>query len=650
MSRDTAAWKTAEANYDDAVIGETPMARLFEERATALAERDAQWYKGGIYDRSLTPEIVPPAEPGSYASLTYGEMRSIVRNLAAGFRDLGVTTDAGVGIFSDTRMEWAHSDYAVLAAGGIVTTVYTEFAAEQVRYVLDDADVDGIVVENVDLLERVLSVEAELDLSFIVVIDEIDNHADRDDILTLAELHERGVRAFDRSTYEAWIDDRDLGDLASVIYTSGTTARPKGVRLTHRNFRSNVNALRKRFAERPDKPDGTPSLESTDRVLSFLPLAHVFERVAGHFLMFGIGATVCYAESPDTVGEDIRTIRPTTAASVPRVYERIYDSIRTEAPRAVFERAVPIAREWSRTDDPGFGLRIKHSIMDRLVYSSVREKLGGNVDFFVSGGGSLSKRLAQLFDGMGIPILEGYGLTETSPVVSVNPPEAYRPGTLGPPLSNVEVRIDDSQVSEERRASANGDVGELLVRGPSIVDSYWNRPDATAEAFTADGWFRTGDIIEQRDDGYLLYHDRLKQIIVLDTGKNVAPQLLEDAFSTSERIDQVMVLGNNRKFVSALVVPNFDAVRRWAASEGIDLPDEPAAICADDRVHEFVGAEVDAVNATRPEYERIKEFRLVPVEWTAENDLLTPSMKVKRRKVYEQFEEEIRDIYADSRE
>ena len=647
MSGDTTGLLEAERAYEDEVIGETTIPRLFEESAERHASREAQWYKGGVYERSLTPEVLPAAADGEYASLTYADMRDIVRHLASGFNALGVDPDTCVGIFANTRMEWAHADLALLAAGGIVTTVYTESSPEQVQYLLDDPDAEGIVVENGELLERVLEVEDDLDLEFIVVMDEIDGVEDRDDIYALSDVHELGVESFDLDTYESWIDDREYDDLASLIYTSGTTGQPKGVRLTHKNFRSNLNALRKRFAPRSDREPGGPSLDETDRVLSFLPLAHVFERVSGHFLIFGTGATVAYAESTDTVGDDISRVRPTTASSVPRVYERIYDSLREEAPDPVFERAVPIARAWSTTDDPGIGLRVKYAIMDRLVYSSVREKLGGNIEFFISGGGSLSKRLAQLFDGMGIPILEGYGLTETSPVVSVNPPEDFRAGTLGPPLSNVEVRLDESIVSEEQKAAADGPIGELHVRGPNVTAGYWNRPEATENAFTEDGWFRTGDIIEQDDDSYLIYHDRIKQVIVLDTGKNVAPQPIEDEFATSDRIDQAMVVGDNRKFVAALFVPNFDAIRQWAEREGIDLPADKESICADERVREHVRAEVEAVNETLSEHERIKEFRLVPHEWSAENDLLTPSMKIKRRNVRDYFDAQIRDIYGE---
>jgi long-chain acyl-CoA synthetase len=646
MSTRKPAWLQAEAEYEDEVTGENTLSRMFEASASRHASRDAQWYKGGIYDRSLAPEVVPEAPAGKYAALTYAEIQDIVHHLAAGFRELGVEDGTRVGIYANTRMEWAQADLGLLAAGAVVTTVYTESSPERARYLLDDPGAVGVVAENEALLETLLEVEDELELEFIVVMDEIEGYEDREDVLTLGTLYERGREAFDPADYETWLASRDLGDLASLIYTSGTTGRPKGVRLTHRNFRSNVNGIRKRVGPRPDKPADMPVFDETDRTLSFLPLAHVFERVAGHFLMFAAGSTVAYAESPDTVAEDIKVVQPTGASSVPRVYERIFDNMRSEAPQGIFERAVAVAREYATVENPGPVLRLRHAFYDRLVFSKVRDQMGGNVEAFISGGGSLSKRLSQLFDGMGLPIYEGYGLTETSPVVSVNPPEDSRAGTLGPPLVNVDVKLDDSAVDDERRAAADGEVGELLIKGPNVTPGYRNRPGATEEAFTADGWFRSGDIIERTNDDYLVYHDRLKQLIVLDTGKNVAPQPIEDEFATSERIDQAMVVGDNQKFIAALFVPNVEAVRAWAASEGVDLPEDREAVCRDPSVLEFVKAEVDAVNKQLPKSERVKEFRLVPAEWTPDNDLMTPSMKIKRRKVKERFGSEIRDIYG----
>ncbi|MEF8852468.1 MAG: long-chain fatty acid--CoA ligase [Haloarculaceae archaeon] len=643
-----ADWWEAERRYENDLVGDGTLSEMFERAVEAFGPQEAQRYKGGVYDRSLPDDVVPPAPPGGYASLTYAEMGAIVRRLAAGFRDLGVENGDAVGIYADTRLEWALSDFGVLAAGGIVTTVYTDSSARQVRYLLDDPDASAVVLENESLLSTLERVEDHLDLDFVVVMDTY--HGDREDVHTLADVYDRGDETFDRETYEGWLTGRVADDLASLIYTSGTTGQPKGVRLTHENFRANVRQCMARIGQRPDKEEDTPVLDSDSRTISFLPLAHVFERLSGHYLMFAAGAAVGYAESPDTVAEDIQLLSPTTGASVPRVYERIFATMREQAGESpvkarIFEWAADVARRYVRADDPGRVLRAKHGLADRLVYSTVREKLGGDVDFLVSGGGSLSRDLAELFLGMGVPIAEGYGLTETAPVVSVNPLEDIRPGTLGPPVADVDVRVDESMVGDNQFEDAEGPVGELLVDGPNVTDGYWNRPGATEEAFTDDGYFRTGDIVEVTDDGYLLYHERLKQLIVLSTGKNVAPGPIEDRFATNDRVDQVMVVGDDQKFVGALVVPNFEALERWAEREGVDLPDGRAARCEDDRVHEWVDEAVQAVNADLERVEKIKKFALVPTEWSSDADLLTPSMKKKRRNIREAHAEAIRRIY-----
>ncbi|WP_436924044.1 AMP-dependent synthetase/ligase [Halosimplex amylolyticum] len=652
----TGEWWAAEQSYTDEVVGTDTLAAMYEAAADRYAQATAQRYKGSVYDRSLTPEVIPAAPPGEFTDITYMEMRSVVRRLAAGFRDLGVEAGDRVAILAETRMEWALADFAVLAAGGVVTTVYTDSSPKQVRYLLDDPDATGVVAGDESLLERVQEVEDDLDLSFSVVMDECAPDgpaADRDDVLTLAELHDRGDETFDLESYESWIAERDPDDLASIIYTSGTTGQPKGVRLTHRNFRSNVNQCRKRMGPRPDKED-VPVLDDDSRSISFLPLAHVFERLSGHFLMFASGAAVGYAESPDTLPEDLELLRPTSGASVPRVYERIFDNMREQASDSaakerIFEWAVDVARDYARADEPGLGLRAKHAVADRLVYSTVKERLGGEVEFLVSGGGSLSEELAQMFLGMGIPVVEGYGLTETSPVISVNPPEAIRPGTMGPPVVDVDARVDESAVGPDQFPEAAGPVGELEVDGPNVTEGYWNAPGETEAAFTEDGYFRTGDIVEVTPEGYLRYKDRLKQLVVLSTGKNVAPGPIEDRFATSDRVDQLMVVGDERKFIGAVVVPNFEALRRWADREGIDLPDDDEAVCRDERVREWVGEAIEEVNADLERVERIKQFELVSREWTAENDLLTPSMKKKRRNIRHVHDDAIERIYEEPR-
>ncbi|MEF8838359.1 MAG: long-chain fatty acid--CoA ligase [Haloarculaceae archaeon] len=655
-SQSEPAWVQAERAYEDDLMGEGTIPELFEESAERHLDLEAQRYKGGIYRRSLVAdEVVPPAATGEFHPLTYGEMREIVRYLAAGFRELGVEADDRVGIFANTRMEWAHSDLALLAAGAVVTTVYTESSPQQVRYLLDDPDAMGLVVEDEELLERVLEVEEDLDLEFFVLLEEPEVHRHREDVHTLGDVYELGEEAFDLETYRGWLEARDPTDLASLIYTSGTTGKPKGVRLTHRNFRANVDQVTKRMGPRPDKTSDDPTLDTDTVSISFLPLAHVFERLVGHFVLFGRGATVAYAEHPDTLAEDFEKIRPTMGASVPRVYERLYETIREQASESpiterIFNWAVDVAREWTETDEPGAWLKARHGIADRLVYSSVREGVGGNLEFMVSGGGSLSEDLAKVFIGMGVTVIEGYGLTETAPVVSVNPPEDIRPGTMGVPLVGVEVDLDESVVAEGQFRMAAGPVGELLVRGDNVADGYWEKPDETAASFTDDGWFRTGDLVEQTFDDYLIFRDRLKQIMVLSTGKNVAPAPIEDRFATNERIDQAMIVGDGRKFVGGLIVPNFGKLDQWAERNDVDLPPDDDAKCEDQRVREWVQEAVDEVNEDLETVETIKEFALVSREWTAENDLLTPSMKKKRRNITEAFEEKVEWIYADEAE
>ncbi|MFC6755898.1 MULTISPECIES: AMP-dependent synthetase/ligase [Haloarcula] len=647
------SWFEAEAAYSDDVTEMDTLGELFAATATRNAERDAQQYKGGVYDRSLTGEILASPPDGAYGRLSYERMGELVRYLAAGFRELGVTADTRVGIFASTRMEWALTDFAVLSAGGVVTTVYTDSSAQQVRYLLDDPDAELAVVGTDDQLERVLSVEDDLDLEAVVTMD--DCAPEREDVLTLSDVYDRGEAAFEASEYESWLADRSLDDLASIIYTSGTTGQPKGVELTHRNFRSNVNQTRRRLGPRPDKAPGLPTVAAGKRSIAFLPLAHVFERLAGHFFMYASGVTVCYAESPDTLAEDLEQVRPHFGASVPRVYERIFRRMREQASASpvkerIFEWALGVAREHARTDDPGSLLTLQHRLADRLVYSTVREGLGGEVEFMVSGGGSLSKELCETFIGMGIDIVEGYGLTETAPVISVNPPEDLRPGTLGYPVTEIDVHIDEHVVDETESDDASGRLGELLVAGPNVTEGYWGNPGETTRGFTElEGrrWFRTGDVVELTDDGFLVYHDRIKQLLVLSTGKNVAPQPIEDLFATVDRVDQIMVVGDDEKFVGALIVPDFEEMERLAAREGIDLPDDPAAQCAHDAVRGWIQAAVDEANAELERTERIKAFELVPEEWTARNDLLTPSMKKKRRNIRQEFEDAVDAIYAE---
>jgi long-chain acyl-CoA synthetase len=645
----TGDWQQAEQEYDDEVIGESTVPTLFFESVERHADTTCQQYKGGLGDRSMTPGIMPEPPAGEYGSITYEEVGRIVRNLAVGFREIGLAPDDRVGLYADSRPEWIQADLAVQAAEGVATTVYTESSAPQVEYLLSDPEASGVIAGTPELVDTITEVEDELGLDFIVTLDEAGEYADRDDVYTLAEVHGLGAAERDEGQVDDWVANREYGDLASLVYTSGTTGDPKGVQLTHENFREAINTVWRRIGPRPDKPDDVVSMEHGMTVLSFLPLAHVFERF-NHFVQLGGGLTIAYAESPDTVGDDMAEVKPHGAASVPRVYERIFDQMRNEASESdigkrIFEWSVETAKAYDDAESPGIGLRAKMKLADTLVFSKVRDKLGGNVQLFISGGGSLSKGLAKMYRAMGLTILEGYGMTESSPVISLNPPEDIRVGTMGPALSAVEHRLDDSVIGEAQENAAEGEVGELLVKGPNITEGYWNKPDKTEEAFTDDGYFRTGDVVAVDDDGYFTFVDRVKQLIVLDTGKNIAPEPIEDEFATSARVDQIMVVGQDQKFIGAVIVPNFETLRDWAEDEGLDIPEDPVEACRDERVREWVGEEVERVNEVLGHHEEIKEYRLVPREWTADNDLLTPSMKKKRRNIVDETRSEIADIY-----
>ena len=648
-------WEQAEESFEHEFLREETLPRMFERSAERRPSKTAQLYKGGIYDRSLAPTVIQAAPDGEYVPLSYGEMRRIVRRLAAGFRAIGLREGDRIGLFADTRLEWALSDWGVLSAGGVVTTVYKESSSPQVQYLLGDAGASGVVVENEALLERVLAVEDALDLRFIVSIDDLDGYSHREDIYTLAEVHELGAEQFDLGTYESWLNAASVDDLATLVYTSGTTGQPKGVKLTHRNVRTNINQTFRRFGPRPDRDEDLPVIGEETTLLSYLPLAHILERNVGHFLPFGVGGTVAYAESPETLKEDMAVVRPSGMINVPRIFERIYAGMREQASESpvklrIFEWAMDVAREFHVRDRPGFFLRSKHRVADKLVYRKLREGMGGNVEFLNSGGGTLSKEIAQLFQGMGFTILEGYGMTEASPVVTANPPEAPKAGTIGPAIQGVDIAIDVTVIPEGELSNTLGEIGELLIKGPNVFEGYWNKPEETEAAFKEDEdgrWFRTGDVVTVRPDGYLVFHERSKQMLVLSTGKNVAPAPIEEQFAENDLVEQLMVVGDDQKFVGALVVPNVEGVTRWADAVGVDLPDDPAAICADDRVYRRIGQVIEEVNANFETHEKIGDFRLVPEEFTQENDLLTPTMKKKRRNIREFYGEEIAEMYAE---
>ncbi len=657
--------RAAEVAFDHPSLGSSTIPELFVGTASRHPAAAAQSYKGGVYDRSLVEaDAIPAAPDGEYADLSYSDLETIVQRLAAGFRELGLKTDDRLAIVSHTRMEWTGVDLAALSAGGVVTAAYPSATDDRLESLLTDAGPTGVVVENAELLKRLLAVEPAVDPAFIVVMDRLPDGSgmaaaarDRDDIYTLGTVYQRGTTVFDPDSWDEWLAARGSDDLASIIYTSGTTGEPKGVRLTHGNFCANADGMLRRLGPRPDRPAAVPSLDHTSRQLSVLPLAHVFERLVGGYLPIAAGATIAYAESPETLAEDFQLVSPTCSTAVPRLYERLFESFEQEASGSpvserLFKWAVDVAERFHRTESPGRRLRVAHAVADRLVYSSIRSVLGGEIELFISGGDSLSADLCATFHGMGLPIFEGYGLTETAPVVSVNPPENPRVGTIGPPLSNVETRVEttvDLDAADFDPATESTEIGELLVDGPSVTDGYWNRPESTEAAFVSSdddrGWFRTGDLVERGPDGYLSFRGRRKQLVVLSTGHNVVPGPIEEAVCESPLVDQCLLVGDGRPAVGALVVPDFEAVRQWADREGVDLPTDLARIVDDERVRSHIEAAVGAATDGVEPHERIERVALLSEPFSVDNGLLTPTLKKKRRAIAEQYADRIDHLY-----
>src|SRR5688500_10978824 len=487
------------------------------------------------YDK---PDALQVKIDGQYRPISHRTLAERVRHAALGFRALGLQRGDRVGILSTNRPEWAITDFGCLTAQLADVPIYPTLPAEQVAYILRDSGAAAVLVGDAVQLEKVVSMRADVpSLRYVITFDPVRGAAD----MTLAELEAKG-RATETpaviAQYRKNALDVQPHELATLIYTSGTTGAPKGVMLTHDNLFSNVEASRQVIPFR-----------GSEVSLSFLPLSHIFERMAGHYLMMAVGASIAYAESNDTVADNLVEVRPSFVLSVPRLYEKFYARVLENAlsggavKKQIFFWARGVADRWSertlakRSVGPLLG--VQYRIAQKLVFSKLRARMGGRLRVFVSGGAPLAPEINKFFYSAGLIILEGYGLTETSPVIAVNTPDNFRIGTVGKPIAGVEVMIAAD--------------GEILARGPGIMKGYFNNPTATSEAIDAEGWFHTGDIGELRD-GFLAITDRKKDIIVTAGGKNIAPQPIENMIKTNKYVSQAVVLGDKRRFTVVLVV------------------------------------------------------------------------------------------------
>ncbi|HPF61301.1 MAG TPA: long-chain fatty acid--CoA ligase [Gemmatimonadales bacterium] len=566
---------------------------------------------------------------GSWRAIRHDELLERVRHVHAGFRDLGLVPGDRVAILSENRPEWAITDYACLAARCVDVPVYPTLPAQQIAYILRDSGARVVCCSTAAQVEKVLEIrDAVPALEQVILFDE---GPIRDGVRSFREFERHGAAAAPRwPDWEAEALEAEPDDLATLIYTSGTTGDPKGVMLTHGNIASNVVA----------------ALDVLDlrggECLSFLPLSHIFERMVGHYTMLHGGVTISYATSHETVAAELLEIRPTLLASVPRLYEKIYARVVEKATgggaltRAIFEwaRATGLKHLEYRLEGtpPSWALRLGQRIADLLVFSKLRAGMGGRFRFCVSGGAPLNPDIARFFLAAGLPILEGYGLTETSPVITVNPLERIKPGTVGPPLPGVEIRIADD--------------GEILCRGPNVMRGYFGKPEATAEAIDPDGWFHTGDIGEIDADGYLRITDRKKDLIVTAGGKNIAPQPIEALLKTNPFIANAVMLGDKRRFPIMLLVPNFERVRAWAVTEQIAAADDEALVEVP-AVREKIEREARKSFRDLAQYETPKKFLVLPRDFTIASGELTPKMSVKRKVVEQHWQASIDALYAE---
>ncbi|MES1242279.1 MAG: long-chain fatty acid--CoA ligase [Acidobacteriota bacterium] len=565
---------------------------------------------------------------GTYQPVSTAELVDRVRRLAKAFEDLGVQPGDRIALMSENGPHWATVDFAAQCIGAVLVPIYPTLLPDQSSYIAKDCGAKVVVAETTQHLDGLLAhADTMPDVRQFVLVK---GSSGDPRVVGLGDLFEKGAGA-DPVHFEEKARQVKPDDLATFIYTSGTTGTPKGVMLTHRNIVSNVVAAMNSVA-----------IEGKYTALSFLPLSHSFERTVD-YCYFYQGCTIAYGESVAKVPQNLGEVRPHVFVSVPRFYEKVLARVQEGAAagspikQKIFAWAVGVGREalpWrlKRQPPPGL-LGIKLALADKLVFAKIHERLGGRFVMALSGGAPLSRDVAEFFWGAGVPVYEGYGLSETAPVLTVNTPTAVRMGTVGRPLPGVEIKIAPD--------------GEILGKGPNIMKGYWNLPDATKEVLDSEGWFHTGDIGEVDADGFLRITDRKKELIINAYGKNVAPAPIENSLKSSRFIGQAVVLGDKRKFLSALLVPDFETLKPWAERQGIGAPDNQALI-ADPRVRALIGKDVEEVNTGLASFEKIVAWDLLPDEWTLETGELTPTLKVKRRVINQKYGDVIERLYAES--
>lgn len=570
---------------------------------------------------------------GAYHGITYAELREMVESFAAGLLELGIERGDRVGIISENRLEWVIADFATAAIGAVNVPIFPTLTPKQIQYIYDNCSASCIIVSNSFQLNKVLKIASELRaLEHIIVMND-DTVFQPGMTRAFKTVTELGAKKYSlaerRDMFLKASQAVQPDDLLTLIYTSGTTGNPKGVMLTHKNIVANVQGALDAIEIRP-----------TDLLLCYLPMCHAYERTTGYYTAFAAGATIAFAESIETVAENLREVQPTIVTSVPRLFERIKGrvlaSVEKDKPakQKIFNWAMEIGRTYliARENGKISGLlKAKHALADKLVFSKIRARTGGKIRFFVSGGAALPLDVAQFFIILGIEIIEGYGLTEAAPVLAANRVGEPEFGTVGKPLSNVEVIIADD--------------GEILARGPNVMKGYWRDQQATAESIDADGWLHTGDIGKFTDKGNLAITDRKKHLFISSGGKNISPQPIEQMISGSKFIDQCLLIGDKREYCTALIVPDFDVLKGYAESNGISFKSDDELV-GNQKIYDLFKTEIDNHQRDLAKYERVRRFTLLPEAFTVENGGMTPTLKIKRKEVEKKFAETIEKMYS----
>lgn len=568
---------------------------------------------------------------GRWVPMSSDELLSRVKDIAAGLHAIGIRHGDRVALLSDSRVEWTLTDAGCLFASAIDVPIYPTLTPPQVRYILNDSGASALFLANREKFLELKDILGECpEVKHIVFFDPAG--VTPEDGLTLAQLEEKGreLERTDPGVIDRMAAETKPEDLATIIYTSGTTGEPKGVMLTHANLVSNLI-----------DSSGHLSIGEEDSVLSLLPLSHVYERQAMYMYLHH-GMAVYFAESLPAVAANMREVRPTLMVGVPRLFEKIYARIRERAAEkgkmteSLLAWAVSVgtkyAQHLSDRQPIPLGLKLQHALATKLVFSKWKEAFGGRIKLLLSGGAALSEDLALIYIGAGIPIIQGYGLTETSPVVTASGTEDFRVGTVGRAIPHVEIRTAAD--------------GEIEVRGPNIMRGYYNKPEETQAAFTADGWFRTGDIGTIDQDGYLTITDRKKELFKTSGGKYIAPQPIEQAIKGSRFVNQVVLVGSERKFPAALIVPVWEQLESYCKLKGIEVKSR-SEMCHHPRIIDLLQRQIDALTPNLARFEKIKKVGLLENEFTIEGGELTPTLKIKRRVIDEKYRDEIEKLYEE---